>query len=76
MLSYNECTEVRNLYRGYHFVDTEDGLSWNYGMSKSKESKELLILSKDVAERLGLKVCRRVRSSSRTCVQVGVSLVR
>ncbi|MGO9116854.1 MAG: DNA adenine methylase [Desulfomonilaceae bacterium] len=73
MLSYNECIEVRHAYRGYHFVDTEDGLSWNYGMSKSKKSKEVLILSDDVVERLGLSTSRRVRVGSR--VQEGVPLI-
>ena len=74
MLSYNECAEVRHLYRGCHFVGAQDGLSWNYGMSKSKKSKEVLILSDDVPERLGLKVSRRVYAGSRRSIHENVPL--
>jgi DNA adenine methylase len=74
MLCYNECAEVRHLYRGYHFVDAQDGLSWSYGMSKSKNAKEVLILSDDVVERLGLKVSRQVRTGNRKAIHEGVPL--
>jgi DNA adenine methylase len=75
MLSYNDCAEVRKLYRGFHIVDDRDGLSWQYGMSKSKKSKELLILSKDLPERLGLKVSRPVSIGSRKSIQQRIPLI-
>jgi DNA adenine methylase len=75
MLSYNECAEVRRLYSGFHIVDDSDGLSWTYGMSKNKQSNEVLILSGDVAERLGLKVSRPVSSGSRRAVQQQIPLI-
>ena len=39
LLSYNDCPEVRNLYKGYR-IETP---TWKYGMSKKKESSEVLI---------------------------------
>ncbi len=75
MLSYNDCAEVRSLYRGFHIVDGGDGLSWTYGMSKSKNSKEVLILSNDVAERLELKVSRPVSVGNRRSMQQRISLI-
>ncbi|MGO9572573.1 MAG: DNA adenine methylase [Desulfomonilaceae bacterium] len=74
MLCYNECVEVRNLYRCCHFVDAQDGLSWQYGMPKSKNSREVLILSPDVVERLGLKVSGQMHTVSRRTVQQSVPL--
>lgn len=41
MLSYNNCEYIRELYKGYKFVYPQ----WQYGMSKDKESKEILILN-------------------------------
>ncbi len=43
VLSYNDCVEVRELYKGYTMLNPE----WTYGMGNNKKSNELLILSKD-----------------------------
>ncbi len=43
VLSYNDCQQVRNLYSGHQFVDAE----WTYGMNNTKNSNEVLILSRD-----------------------------
>jgi DNA adenine methylase len=75
MLSYNDCPEVRRLYRGFHIVDEFDGLSWRYGMSKSKNSRELLILSHDVVERLGLNLSSRISAGRRRHAQDIVPLI-
>ena len=39
LLSYNDCEKVRGLYKGYTITAPE----WAYGMSKDKNSKEVLI---------------------------------
>ncbi|WP_455473913.1 DNA adenine methylase [Bartonella sp. B30(2025)] len=43
VLSYNDCAEVRELYKGHKILSPE----WTYGMGNNKKSNELLILSKD-----------------------------
>jgi DNA adenine methylase len=43
ILSYNDSTEVRSWYKGFHILTPQ----WAYGMGKEKKSSELLILSKD-----------------------------
>nr|WP_309486010.1 DNA adenine methylase [Bartonella harrusi] len=43
VLSYNNCVEVRELYKGHIIINPE----WTYGMGNNKKSNELLILSKD-----------------------------
>ena len=45
ILSYNDCEKVRSLYRDFKSVHP----TWKYGMSKDKRSKEVLILSDDIA---------------------------
>jgi len=40
VLSYNDCEYIRELYDGYRIVDA----AWTYGMNKSKESSEILII--------------------------------
>ena len=45
ILSYNDCAEVRALYRGFKMVTP----SWAYGMSTDKSSRELLIFSEDLS---------------------------
>ncbi len=47
LLSYNDCPEVRALYRGHAMLTP----AWTYGMGKSHRSSELLILSHDLAQR-------------------------
>lgn len=39
ILTYNDCPEIRELYKGCKF----DVVSWSYGMNKSKLSNELII---------------------------------
>lgn len=41
ILTYNDCEEIRNLYRDYVIVPVD----WKYGMNVSKKSSELVILS-------------------------------
>lgn len=50
ILSYNNSAAIRELYAGYHFHYPE----WKYGMSKDKRSREILIMSRDLARRNGL----------------------
>ncbi len=75
MLCYNDCAQVKRLYRDYVIIDDRDGLKWNYGMTKLKKSKEVLILSKDLIERLGLGVSRRVSIGSRRSNQQRIPLI-
>jgi DNA adenine methylase len=42
ILTYNNCEHIRNLYKDYIIVD----VNWSYGMNKSKESSEIIIISK------------------------------
>ena len=39
ILSYNDCPEIRDLYRDYQIHEAE----WTYSMNKTKESSELII---------------------------------
>jgi DNA adenine methylase len=41
MMTYNNCNYIRNLYKGFKIIET----NWSYGMNKSKESSEIVILS-------------------------------
>ncbi|MEP6513086.1 MAG: DNA adenine methylase [Parafilimonas sp.] len=43
ILSYNNCDEIRKLYAGFPVIIP----NWKYGMSNNKNSKEVLIFSKD-----------------------------
>jgi len=45
ILSYNDCEPIRELYKGFPLLTP----NWKYGMSQNKQSKELLIFSKDLA---------------------------
>lgn len=47
-LSYNDCPAIRDLYKGNIFLKPQ----WRYGMSHDKNSRELLILSEELAEKL------------------------
>ena len=40
LLSYNNTPEIREMYKDYKIIEAE----WAYGMNKSKESSEILIL--------------------------------
>jgi DNA adenine methylase len=44
IMSYNDCQTIRELYRDNPILPVE----WVYGMSKNKQSNEVLILSKDL----------------------------
>ena len=39
VLSYNNCEEIRHLYKDYQIHE----VAWTYGMNKSKESSEIVI---------------------------------
>jgi DNA adenine methylase len=45
ILSYNGCKFIQDLYKDYQFID----LNWKYGMNSTKQSNEVLIISKDLA---------------------------
>lgn len=42
LITYNNCEYIRNLYKDYLILD----VNWSYGMNKSKESSEIIIISK------------------------------
>ncbi len=44
IMSYNDCSTIRNLYPNNPIISVE----WVYGMSKDKHSNEILILSEDL----------------------------
>jgi DNA adenine methylase len=44
LLSYNDCSEVRRLYKNYRIIK----VAWSYGMNGSKKSNEVLIMSNDM----------------------------
>ena len=48
LLSYNDCELVRRLYQGRVILNPQ----WRYGMSKNKNSRELLILSAELSDTL------------------------
>lgn len=41
IMTYNNCEYIRNLYKDYTVIET----SWSYGMNKTKESSEIVILN-------------------------------
>ena len=49
LLSYNDCERARHLYRGFVSLTPK----WRYGMSNDKNSRELLILSPELADKFG-----------------------
>ena len=44
ILTYNNCDYIRNLYKDYIILD----MNWKYGMNKSKNSSEIIIISKSI----------------------------
>ena len=42
IITYNDCNYIRNMYKDYIIID----VNWSYGMSKSKTSSEIIIISK------------------------------
>lgn len=51
ILSYNDSEEIHRLYDGYSFQYP----NWKYGMSNNKNSREVIILSHELAEICGIK---------------------
>ena len=41
IMTYNNCKYIRNLYKDYIILD----VCWSYGMNKTKESSEIIIIS-------------------------------
>lgn len=41
MMTYNNCEYIKDLYQDFEIIET----NWTYGMNKSKESSEIVILS-------------------------------
>tara|TARA_B100000035_G_scaffold279998_1_gene259949 strand:+ start:910 stop:1800 length:891 start_codon:yes stop_codon:yes gene_type:complete len=39
-MTYNNCEYIRNLYKNFKIIET----NWSYGMNKSKESSEIVII--------------------------------
>ena len=39
-MTYNNCQYIKNLYKDFKIIETE----WSYGMNKSKESSEIVII--------------------------------
>jgi DNA adenine methylase len=42
VLSYNDCEPIRDMYKDYEIQEA----AWTYGMNKSKESSEILIIAR------------------------------
>jgi len=42
LLTYNNCTYIKNLYKDYIILE----VNWSYGMNSNKQSSEIVILSK------------------------------
>jgi DNA adenine methylase len=40
LMTYNNCSYIKNLYKDYKIIQT----NWSYGMNKSKESSEIVII--------------------------------
>jgi len=40
LMTYNNCEYIKNLYKDFKIIDT----NWSYGMNKSKESSEIVII--------------------------------
>ncbi len=40
ILTYNNCDYIKNMYKNFKIIET----SWSYGMNKSKESSEIVII--------------------------------
>jgi DNA adenine methylase len=42
LMTYNNCDHIRELYKNFIILD----VNWSYGMNKTKESSEIIIISK------------------------------
>jgi DNA adenine methylase len=45
IMTYNNCDYIKNLYKDFIIIET----CWSYGMNNSKESSEIIIISKSFA---------------------------
>ncbi len=43
LMTYNNCDYIKNLYKDFKIIET----SWSYGMNKTKQSSEIVIISKN-----------------------------
>ena len=43
MMTYNNCSYIKNLYKNFKIIET----SWTYSMNKSKKSSEIVIISQN-----------------------------
>lgn len=43
LMTYNNCDYIKNLYKDFKIIET----NWSYGMNKSKQSSEIVIISKN-----------------------------
>lgn len=50
ILSYNNCDEIKEMYKDFRILYPE----WKYGMSSCKQSSEIIILSNDIPEIIGV----------------------
>ena len=41
IMTYNNCTYIKDLYKDFKIVET----NWSYGMNKDKKSSEIVIIS-------------------------------
>ena len=41
-MTYNNCQYIKDLYKDFIILD----IDWSYGMNKTKESSEIVIISK------------------------------
>jgi DNA adenine methylase len=41
IITYNNCLYIKNMYKDYIIIEVD----WSYGMNKSKESSEIIIIS-------------------------------
>ena len=41
IMTYNNSDYIKNLYKNFKIIET----NWTYGMNKSKESSEIIIIS-------------------------------
>jgi DNA adenine methylase len=48
IITYNNCEYVKNLYKDYTIIE----VNWSYGMNKSKESSEIIILSSSSVDKM------------------------
>lgn len=58
IMCYNNCEYINNLYKNYNIIET----SWKYGMNKTKESSEIIIISNELKEKLNIKLDKNIKN--------------